>query len=135
MGITQCVRRAVKQNSRGRATVFGERTRCWDEFEVRVARLAGGLQSLGVRPGERVAMLALNSDRYLETYVAVPWAGAVVVPLNTRWSPAENIYAINDSGARFLLVDDMFAALGMSIRSESCCRIARFGRARLPPIA
>ena len=118
MGITQCVRRAVKQNSRGRATVFGKRARCWDEFEARVARLAGGLQSLGVRPGERAAMRALNSDRYLETYVAVPWAGAVVVPLNTRWSPAENIYAINDSGARFLLVDDMFAALGMSIRSE-----------------
>jgi acyl-CoA synthetase (AMP-forming)/AMP-acid ligase II len=118
MGITQCVRRAVKQNSRGRVTVFGKRARCWDEFEVRVARFAGGLQSLGVRPGERVAILALNSDRYLETYVAVPWAGAVVVPLNMRWSPAENIYAINDSGARFLLVDEMFAALAASIRSE-----------------
>lgn len=118
MGITQCVKRAVQQNFRGCATVFGKRTRCWDEFGVRVARLAGGLQSLGVRSGERVAMLALNSDRYLETYVAVPWAGAVVVPLDMRWSPAEIIYAINDSGATFLLVDDMFAAPAVSIRSE-----------------
>jgi non-ribosomal peptide synthetase component F len=65
MGITQCVRRAAKQNARGRATVFGKRARCWDEFEVRVARLAGGLQSLGVRPGERVAVRTVDDDSQL----------------------------------------------------------------------
>jgi acyl-CoA synthetase (AMP-forming)/AMP-acid ligase II len=124
MGITQCVKRAVQQNPCGRATVFGARTRRWDEFGARVARLAGGLQSIGVQSGDRVAVLALNSDRYLETYAAVPWAGAVVVPLNTRWSPPENIYAINDSGASVLLVDDTFAALATSIRAEIASVIA-----------
>jgi acyl-CoA synthetase (AMP-forming)/AMP-acid ligase II len=119
LGITQCVRRAVQQNRRGRATVFGARTRRWDEFAARVARLAGGLQSIGVEPGDRVAVLALNSDRYLESYAAVPWAGAVVVPLNTRWSATENIYAINDSGAKALLVDDTFAALAASVLAET----------------
>jgi acyl-CoA synthetase (AMP-forming)/AMP-acid ligase II len=115
MGITQCVRRAVLENPQGRAIVFGARTRRWDEFAVRVARLAGGLRSIGVELGDRVAILALNSDRYLEAYAAVPWAGAVVVPLNTRWSAAENIYAINDSGAEVLLVDDAFTAVAASI--------------------
>jgi acyl-CoA synthetase (AMP-forming)/AMP-acid ligase II len=115
MGITQCVKRTVLDNPGGRAIMFGARTRCWDEFATRVARLAGGLRSIGVEPGDRVAILALNSDRYLEAYAAVPWAGAGVVPLNTRWSAAENIYAIDDSGAGILLVDDAFTAVAASI--------------------
>ncbi len=118
MGITQCVKRAVQQNSGGCASIFESRTRTWKEFAQRASRFAGGLQSLGVESGDRVAVLALNSDRYLETYAAVPWAGAVVVPLNIRWSPAENVYAINDSGAKVLLVDDAFATLATSIREQ-----------------
>lgn len=39
----------------------------------------------------------MNSDRYFEYYFAVPWAGACVVPLNIRWSPAEN--AVNNHPA------------------------------------
>jgi acyl-CoA synthetase (AMP-forming)/AMP-acid ligase II len=118
MGLTQSVKRAVQQNPRGNASVFGTRTRRWDEFADRIARLASGLRSLGVASGDRVAILSLNSDRYLETYAAVPWASAVLVPLNIRWSPTENAYAINDSGAKVLLVDDTFAALLSSIRGQ-----------------
>jgi acyl-CoA synthetase (AMP-forming)/AMP-acid ligase II len=120
MGITQSVRRVEQQNPRGCATVFGTRTRRWEEFTARVARLAGGLQSLGVARSDRVAILGLNSDRYLEYYAAVPWAGAVVVPLNTRWSVPENIYALNDSGATVLLIDDVFASMAGPILAEAC---------------
>src|SRR5262249_22999298 len=90
------------------ATIFGDRRHSWMEFRDRAARLAAGLKALGVARGDRVAILALNSDRYLEYYVAVPWAGAVVVPLNTRWSEAELTYALNDSGATCLFLDDAF---------------------------
>jgi acyl-CoA synthetase (AMP-forming)/AMP-acid ligase II len=38
-------------------------------------------------------MLSLNSDRYREFLLGVPWAGAVVNPVNTRWSPAEVAYS------------------------------------------
>ncbi len=113
--------------------MYGERTRRWDEFGSRVARLAGGLRSIGVEPGDRVAILALNSDRYLEAYAAVPWAGAVVVPLNTRWSAAENIYAINDSGAEVLLIDDAFAPLAASILAGTSVRgVIHIGDAPAP---
>jgi acyl-CoA synthetase (AMP-forming)/AMP-acid ligase II len=119
MGITQCFQRAVQRNRSGVATRFGRRTRTWGELVERIARLAGGLRSLGVEPGDRVAILALNGDRYLEYYGAVPWAGAVAVPLNTRWSPPENVYALNDSGATVLLIDDAFAALAPAILAEA----------------
>jgi acyl-CoA synthetase (AMP-forming)/AMP-acid ligase II len=108
MSIVQSVKRNFQVRSRDSATLFGERRRDWIEFRDRVSRLAAGLKSLSVTAGDRVAILALNSDRYLEYYVAVPWAGAVVVPLNTRWSESELAYALSDSGATTLFLDDAF---------------------------
>ena len=111
MRISSVIRRAVQVNRSGIATDYLERQRSWPEFAERVARFAGALNSLGVQAGDRVAMLALNSDRYLEYIFAVPWAGAVFVPINTRLAPPEIVHWLNDSGACTLLIDDNFAAL------------------------
>jgi long-chain acyl-CoA synthetase len=80
MNITHGFRRALQVNAGGLATVFGDRRQTWRELGERVPRVAAGLASLGAGPGERVAILSLNSDRYLETYLAAAWAGAVIVP-------------------------------------------------------
>ena len=63
------------------------------------------LSQLGVQPGDRVAILALNSHQYLEVYMAVPASGRVVVPLNTRHAESELRYALEDSGTRVLITD------------------------------
>src|SRR5690606_33006834 len=119
MQITQGLRRAVQVNGSRIATIDGERRRTWTEVGGRVQRLAAGLRNLGLQPGGRVAILALNSDRYLEYYFAVPWAGGVVVPLNTRWTAAEHAYALNASDAAILLVDDSFAGALDALRSQA----------------
>src|SRR4051812_38517022 len=93
-----------------RSTICGGRVRTWEETRGRVARLAAGLHALGVGRGDRVAILALNSDHYTEFLFAVWWAGAVVVPMNIRWTAAENAYSLGDCGARALFVDRAFAA-------------------------
>jgi long-chain acyl-CoA synthetase len=111
MYLTQGLHRSVQIGPDRTATVFGERRRSWAELEDRVSRLASALISLGLKRGDRVAVIALNSDYYLETYYAVAWAGGVIVPNNTRWALPEHIYALQDSGARFLLVDRNFAGL------------------------
>lgn len=90
-------------------TIFGTRERTVRQVADRVARLAGALRELGVGPGDRVAILALNSDRYHEYLFAVPWADAVLNPINVRWSAPEIAYCLRDSGTRVLLVDDAFA--------------------------
>jgi acyl-CoA synthetase (AMP-forming)/AMP-acid ligase II len=109
--LTQPLKRALQLKGDKTATIFGERQRTWSELNERVARLAGALHRLGVRPGERVAILALNSDRYLETYFTVSWSGGVIVPMNIRWAVPEHVYSLNDSGAIVLIVDDAFAKL------------------------
>ena len=108
MEITQALHRAAQQTPDLPATIAGERVRTWAECLDRVARLAGALHALGVGTGDRVAMLSLNSDRYHEYLLAVPWAGGVVTPVNIRWSPAEIAFSLEDAGATILLVDDTF---------------------------
>ena len=112
MNTTHGLRRALQINPNGLATVFGNRRRNWREVGERVSRLAAGIRSLGAEPGDRVAILSLNSDRYLELYLATAWAGAVVVPLNIRWSPVENEDAMRDCRANVLFVDKAFASTG-----------------------
>jgi len=116
MYLTQGLHRAVQQQPDEVMTIFGERRRTFREAAGRVARLAGALRALGVGDGDRVAMMGLNSDRYSEYLLAVPWAGAVLNPVNFRWSPAEIAYSLRDSGTRVLLVDDTFAATLPALR-------------------
>lgn len=103
--LTQGLRRAVQTRPDGIATSFAGRRRTWRESADRVSRVAGALSALGVRSGDRVAILALNSDRYLELMYAIPWLGAAMVPINTRLATPEIEYILNDSGAVALFID------------------------------
>lgn len=123
MQLTESLEYAVQSRPAHEATIFGERTRTWAQVADRVPRLAGGLRSAGVVPGDRVAVLALNSDRHIELYYAIAWAGAVIVPLNTRWAVPENVYALGDAASAPLLVDDEFLDQVPALREQSGVRI------------
>ncbi len=105
MYLTQGLRRAAQIRPREESTVFRDRRRTWSETIDRVARVAGGLSGVGVQAGDRVAILALNSDRYFELMYAIPWLGAVMVPVNIRLATPEIRYLIEDSGAHVLFID------------------------------
>ena len=83
-----------------------------------MARLAGALRGLGVGSGDRVAMLSLNSDRYHEYLLAVPWADAVLNPVNIRWCPPRSPTRCATRDTRVLLVDDTFAPVVPAVREE-----------------
>jgi long-chain acyl-CoA synthetase len=111
MRISSIVQRAAQVNCGGLASSFQDRRHTWSQFAARVARLASGLRGIGVDGGQRVAFLGLNSDRYMEYFFAVPWAGGVFVPINTRLAPPEVVHWLNDSGAGVLLIDEKFTAM------------------------
>jgi len=115
MNITLGLRRALQLNPHGIAILEGDRKLTWAQLGERVGRLAGALRQLGVAKGDRVAVLMLNSSRYLELYLAVGWAGAVIVPLNIRWSVGENRDALTDCTARLLVVDSAFKEAGKAL--------------------
>lgn len=117
--LTHGLHRAARLTPKRLATVCLDRRRTYEEHLSRVARLAGALQAMGVAHGDRVGMLAQNSDRYLEYYFGVWWAGAVVNAVNTRWSAAEVAYSFEDCGTGVLLVDDAFATMVAELRKQS----------------
>ncbi|WP_330231492.1 long-chain fatty acid--CoA ligase [Nocardia sp. NBC_00508] len=109
MYLTQPLHRAIQQYPDRIATIDGHRHRTFREHVDRIARLAGGLRSIGVRSGDRVAMYSENSDCFLEYLMAVPWADAVLVPVNIRWSAQEIVDSLIDAEVEVLLVDDRYA--------------------------
>jgi len=78
------------------------------QFQDRVRRLASGLKSLGIKPGDTVAMMEWDSHRYLESYYAVPMIGAVLHTINIRLSPEQLIYTIDHAEDDVILVNAEF---------------------------
>jgi long-chain acyl-CoA synthetase len=73
------------------------------------------MRKLGVAPHDRVGVIALNSDRYLELYLGLPAAGYVLVPVNSRLAPAEMRAILEDAGVSVLFADgDYPGAAGVS---------------------
>jgi acyl-CoA synthetase (AMP-forming)/AMP-acid ligase II len=80
--------------------VGGERL-TYRELWDRSARTAGGLRALGIQPGDRVAIRLGNGADWCVAFWGIQMAGAVVVPVNTRFTEAEVEYVITDSGSKF----------------------------------
>ncbi|WP_104654732.1 long-chain-fatty-acid--CoA ligase [Ralstonia insidiosa] len=119
MYLTQSLHKTARENPTRAATIYAERTTMFSQLIDRVARLASALRSHGVSTGDRVGMLAMNSDRYIQYVYGTLWAGAVINPVNIRWSTAEIAYSINDCQTDVLLVDDAFASVVGDLR-ERC---------------
>ncbi len=115
MRISSAIKRAVQISGPELATDYLDRQRTWHEFGDRIASLAGALVELGVQPGDRIAMLSLNNDRYLEYFFAVPWVGATFVPINTRLAAPEFVHWLSDSESSMLFIDDAFLAVWPTI--------------------
>ncbi|HKD22356.1 MAG TPA: long-chain fatty acid--CoA ligase [Rhizomicrobium sp.] len=118
MRITQSLHRAVSVRPHAIATIDEDRKRTWREVEDRVARFAHVLRDLGAGVGDRVAILAQNCDTFYEAYYAVMWAGAVLVPLNTRLSPAEIAFQLDDAGVKVVLYSREFANVVAALRER-----------------
>ncbi|MGZ3873073.1 MAG: long-chain fatty acid--CoA ligase [Mucilaginibacter sp.] len=87
------------------------------DFARRTKKLAAALQQLGVRQGDRVATLSWNHYQHLEAYFAVPCMGAVVHPLNIRFSPDELSYVVNHAEDKIIIVDQVLLPLFEKFRS------------------
>ena len=99
------IRRALTIAADHEALVCGDVRLTYRQFADRLERLHTVLADLGTEPGDRVAILSLNSIGFTELYCAVPMAARVQVPLNFRWADPELAYALSDSGAQVLFCD------------------------------
>ena len=86
------------------AVVDGEVEYTWRDFRARARRFGSALKARGLEKGDRIAFLALNSEPLLLAHFGVPLAGGTLVPINTRLSPDEIGYIIEQSGSTQVFV-------------------------------
>jgi O-succinylbenzoate-CoA ligase len=90
----------------------------YSQFNDNTNRTAHALASVGVRKGDRVGILLMNSAEFMELFFAIAKIGAVCVPLNIRLVPDELTYIINDSGAQTLVYGHEFTKTVAEIRAK-----------------
>lgn len=91
--------------------VFGDHRATYDELLGRVRRLASAFHARGVRRGDRIAVLATNSHRYVECYYAAAMVGAVFVPLNYRAKLHELEHMVGKADPAVLVFEPRYAEI------------------------
>src|SRR6185437_6902073 len=94
---------AARRNPHGEALVCGDVRMNWHEVAQRSARIAGGLHELGVRAGDRIALLLGNRIEFVLAMFAASHLGAIVVLLGTRQQKPEIAHVLTDCGAMMLI--------------------------------
>ena len=93
----------------------------WGEFNKTANRFANLLLTRGIKKGDKVAILMMNCIEWLPVYFGVLKTGAVVVPLNYRYTAEEIKYCINKADADFIVFGPEFTGR----IEEICHRVPR----------
>lgn len=91
----------------------------YGELNNAVNRLANGLLKLGVKKGDKVALMMKNSDTYVIAFVAAAKVGAVLVPMNFRLTTPEIAYILHHSDAILAIIDAEYGKLVAEAQSSS----------------
>src|SRR5689334_18524968 len=83
----------------------------YGDIHTRAKRVSSALLAMGVKHGDRIATLAWNTARHLETWYGIMGIGAVCHTLNPRLFPEQLIYIINHAEDRIIFTDLTFAAV------------------------
>ncbi|MFI1761074.1 long-chain fatty acid--CoA ligase [Streptomyces sp. NPDC020800] len=128
---TLSVAAILAENARRRpektALVEGDLRLSFHEVWRRARGQAGALTELGVRPGDRVALMAPNTAAFPIAYYAIAAAGAVVVPVHLLLSAQEVEHVLRDSGATLLLVHPAQAETGRAAAGALGVRTVTLG--------
>src|SRR5580658_3664115 len=106
----RCLHRGIDLYGSKPGVVCGANRFTYAAFGERCQRLASALQRSGVRPGDRVGFLSLNTHQLLEGYFGAPQAHAMVMPLNIRLTPAELGGILQHAEPRILFYENDFSS-------------------------
>jgi acyl-CoA synthetase (AMP-forming)/AMP-acid ligase II len=121
MYITQPLHRMMQRAANDVAVIDQAGRLTWSELGNEVACFAGSMQALGVGPGDRIAMLARNGAHFAEYILGTLWAGAVINPINLRWTADEMAWSLVDCYTRILIIAPEFEPLLPEIRAKAPC--------------
>ena len=128
--IPNALRLTAQRHPAFEAMVGEDGRRTFAEFDRDMVAAVRAVQALGVQPGDRVAVWAPNCARWVVAALGILGAGAVLVPVNTRFKGEEAAYILRKSGVRALFVVADFLDidyLGMLRASDPSLRVLQPG--------
>jgi len=124
---------SVRAAPRKVATLCRDSALTYAELHGTANRLANSLTTLGVEPGDRVAVMLPNGPDFIAAYYAALRLGGIVVPISTLLREAEVSYQLQDSGAKVLIVWEDVAEEAMRASAKSpACRYCLVAGERIP---
>lgn len=119
MPLHELLSRTARCHPGNPALIFAGQVITYYQLEAMVKRLAAGLQRLGLRQGERVAVYMPNCPQLVIAYYATWMAGGVVVPVNPLYVAHEFERQINDAGARLAICLDQLHARLQEVEAQT----------------
>ncbi|MFW5695165.1 MAG: AMP-binding protein [Alkalispirochaeta sp.] len=119
IGLGKTLEAVVAARKKKEAVALEGRSWSYQELDEQASRVAGGLQSLGIQPGDRVAIMLPNIPEFVFTFFGIQKLGAVAVPFNTTYKGREISFILQDSGARAIVCLTSYSNLINEIRSDA----------------
>ena len=132
--LSKLLREQARENPNSLLLLFDDRRLTYGDFQREVNRVASSLLRLGVRKGDKIALLLPNCPEFLFAVFAAAEIGAIFVPINTAFSAGEAGYVLNHSDSSFLVTSQAYLPLVGKIRG-SCPdlkRLISLGKDREP---
>lgn len=121
--VVDWIRENAQKKSDSEVLVCGDLRMNWAEFDKRINRVANVLIERGIKPGDRVTILASTSAAYLEIFMGTLRAGACLVPLSTMSSSDGLQRMMQDSGSRLLFLSQSMRDLAGGFVEQLDCLV------------
>src|SRR5256885_13413930 len=127
---------AAENHPNATATIFFNRKRSYKSISDAAWRFASGLRRLGVKTGDRVALVLPNSPQFVIAFYGALRAGAIVVPCNPLYTPPELQHQLADSGATIVVTLSRFYPVVTAARANTSVEhaIVTNIKEEMPPI-
>lgn len=119
ISLTQLLDQSVKKYPDHIAMTFYEKTYTYSELNASIKKAAKGLSALGVKKGDRVAIMLPNCPQYPISFYSSLLCGATIVQVNPMYKASELVHILNDSGAKFLIIMDKLVPLYEAIKEHT----------------
>jgi len=106
------------RNRHRNAMIYYGRVFSWDETRKLMFRAAGGLRKMGVKKGDRVYLGMQNCPQFVISYFAAHMLGAIVMSISPAYKVGEVTYAVKDSGAKVMIIEESVVSVVNEIRTQ-----------------
>ena len=118
MSLGKLFEEKAKKNRKKTALFFDGKEISYEQVNENANKLANGLKNLGIRRGDRVAVMLPNIPEFVYSFLALQKMGAVMVPFNTMYKGREIIHILNDCGAKAIIALTNFGTLINEIKPD-----------------